>query len=345
MAQSYDARISRVEMELQQLKASPALKAVFQNPLHGSIDVPDGTITAAKIADGSITATQIAALAVTAAVIADAAITEAKIDDLAVTSAKIASLEAEKILAGEVHVQLDFTAGGKAIFGTTHRFDELGYQLRTQGAEVTAIYGLDEHSDTPDANASYWKLSGAAEDSILASNVTLGLYTGATARSRIFLDYGSFTQVALYAGTDLVFQGSGFGGEKGAYVAPLLRPTLAYPDPTSVWFTIVSGILDIDTIYWLNGGASQPGVISIETEGAAATDDLTTISSSIIGGFQRGQVIVLVARNTARTVVCKDGTGNMRLNGDMSLDNTEDTLTLMWSGSFWQELARSNNGA
>lgn len=343
--QSFDNRISRLEQEMQQLKGSTAVKPVFLDPINNGIDLPDGTVTAAKILDGSITAPKYAALSIGAAAIADLAVTEAKIDDLAVTAAKIATIHAESILAGEVTVQLDFTAGGKVIFGDTHRFDELGYQLRTAGAEVAAIYGLDEHSDTPDSNLSYWKLSGLADDSILESNVTLGLYNAGVVKSRLYLNHGSFTQAALYAGTDLVFQGSAFGGEPGAYVAPLLRPAFAWPDPSLVWFTIAAGVADIDTLFYLNGDATQPGVAIIDTEAAAATDDLTTLSSGIVGSFQRGQVVVLMARNSARTVVCKDGTGNMRLNGDMSLDNTEDTLTLIYNGTNWLEIARSNNGA
>lgn len=77
-----------------------------------------------------------------------------------------------------------------------------------------------------------------------------------------------------------------------------------------------------------------------DTEAAASTDDLVTIS-----GGKEGQVLVVRAANSARTVVCKDGSGNMKLAGDMTLDNTEDTLTLAMSSSVWYEIGRSNSGA
>lgn len=80
--------------------------------------------------------------------------------------------------------------------------------------------------------------------------------------------------------------------------------------------------------------------VLIDTEGAAATDDLDTIS-----GGQFGQTTTFSAVNAARTVVFKDGTGNLRLAGDFSLDNSEDSITCVFNGTNWLETARSNNGA
>ncbi len=82
----------------------------------------------------------------------------------------------------------------------------------------------------------------------------------------------------------------------------------------------------------------------VDTEASAATDDLDTIT---IGGGASiaGATIILRAANTARTVVCKDGTGNLKLAGDFSLDNTEDTIMLIYDGTNWLEVSRSDNGA
>jgi len=78
----------------------------------------------------------------------------------------------------------------------------------------------------------------------------------------------------------------------------------------------------------------------VETQGAAATDDL----DSIDGGTE-GDLIILTAQNDAHTVVVKDTTGNLRLAGaDMSLDSADDTITLLYDGTNWLEMARSNNG-
>jgi hypothetical protein len=75
----------------------------------------------------------------------------------------------------------------------------------------------------------------------------------------------------------------------------------------------------------------------IDTEAAAATDDLTNILGGISGDF-----VTIMASNTARTVVVKDGT--LRLAGDCTLDSNEDTITLIKRGSIWEETSRSNNG-
>lgn len=78
----------------------------------------------------------------------------------------------------------------------------------------------------------------------------------------------------------------------------------------------------------------------IDTEASAATDDLDTIN----GGYE-GRTLTLVAANGARDVVLKDGTGNLRLAGDFTLNNAEDSITLHYRGSAWHELSRSDNGA
>ena len=78
----------------------------------------------------------------------------------------------------------------------------------------------------------------------------------------------------------------------------------------------------------------------VDTEADAATDDLDTIN-----GGAEGDLLILRAENDARTVVVKDGTGNIQCAGDFSLDNVQDTITLIFDGSAWLELSRSDNGA
>lgn len=82
---------------------------------------------------------------------------------------------------------------------------------------------------------------------------------------------------------------------------------------------------------------------TIDTEASAATDDLDTIN----GAFATGHRLVITAANSGRTVVVKDGTGNIVLSnplGNFSMDNATDTMELIWSGSNWLELSRSYNG-
>jgi hypothetical protein len=106
--------------------------------------------------------------------------------------------------------------------------------------------------------------------------------------------------------------------------------TLAFDsDPE---YTIASGVITID------GTSSK---IRIDTESDASTDDLDTIS-----GGAAYMIIYISAADPGRTVVAKDGVGNLKLAGDFSLTHSDDRLVLMrGSGSTWFELSRSDNTA
>jgi hypothetical protein len=84
-------------------------------------------------------------------------------------------------------------------------------------------------------------------------------------------------------------------------------------------------------------------VHTVDTEADAATDNLATIN-----GGRANQLLVLSAADSARTVVAKDGTGNLKLSGgDFSMDNVEDRLLLISdaAGTTWYELGRNDSGA
>ena len=107
--------------------------------------------------------------------------------------------------------------------------------------------------------------------------------------------------------------------------------------PLRYSYTIASGEIT------LNG----PGVsvARVDTEGAAATDDLVTIN----GGVD-GQIITLNTFANARDVVVKhsaSGAGTIRLNGaaDFTLDVAADRLVLQYDGVLtqWCEIGRGNN--
>jgi hypothetical protein len=93
--------------------------------------------------------------------------------------------------------------------------------------------------------------------------------------------------------------------------------------------TIASGAITVTQSYH-----------DIETEAAGATDDLDTINDS---GLADRAILILRAASSSRTVVLKDGTGNLRLAGDFSLDHSRDTITLFGAGGIWYELSRSDN--
>lgn len=76
----------------------------------------------------------------------------------------------------------------------------------------------------------------------------------------------------------------------------------------------------------------------VDTEGAAASDDLDTIN----GLANDGMVLVLRAANDARTVIIKHGTGNIKCvgNADLSLDDAQDFALLVYDANLlaWMAL-------
>lgn len=99
--------------------------------------------------------------------------------------------------------------------------------------------------------------------------------------------------------------------------------------------TIASGAITIQD-------PSSESVI-IDTEAAAATDDLDTIN----GPTFEGKTIAIRTLANSRDVVVKHNVGNIRLNGsaDFTLDGVADTLTLRWNSALsqWCEVGRGNN--
>ncbi len=96
-------------------------------------------------------------------------------------------------------------------------------------------------------------------------------------------------------------------------------------------YTIASGAITINN-----------SNVQVDTEGAAASDDLDTIT---LTGAQDGDIITIRTANSARTVTLKDGTGNLTLSGDFTLTNVADKIMLQYDtfGLQWIELSRSNN--
>ena len=82
---------------------------------------------------------------------------------------------------------------------------------------------------------------------------------------------------------------------------------------------------------------------TIDTESDAASDDLDTLGNGIINGA----LLILRAEHTDRTVVVKDGTGDIQLanNKDFSMTSVDHTLTLRYrsSNTTWYEVSRSHS--
>ena len=78
----------------------------------------------------------------------------------------------------------------------------------------------------------------------------------------------------------------------------------------------------------------------VYTEGGASTDNLDNIN-----GGENGALLIIRPSSSSRTVIARDGIGNLTLAGDFVMDNAADILTLIKTASGWQEISRSNNGA
>jgi hypothetical protein len=266
------------------------------------------------------------------------------------------------------------------------RMDKNGIQIQTPTpatGEVPGIYWVNGFSLDPDSDEPRTYLAGRADPSTAtfpngvftyrlealngerygrirhsvvadgsASNL-MEFWHGAAAPSQD-VEYGQFyvggTHFHRFLGGDYVYM---FG-------MPLKLEMLAEPASPAdgmIWYNSTTDKLNAHvngaTMELSDGDGSEKtiatGVITItssyhrvDTEGDAATDDLTTINGGTMGRY-----LTLRAENGARDVVVKDGTGNLQLEGDMTLNNVQDTITLIYDSNLtaWLEVARSNNGA
>ena len=97
-----------------------------------------------------------------------------------------------------------------------------------------------------------------------------------------------------------------------------------------------------DLVYTLASDAITISIsaagVRVDTESGAATDEL----SSIFGGVV-GQRISLKPVSASRVTTVKDNVGNLRLAGDFVLNSSVNQITLLFSGSTWDEVSRSIN--
>ena len=163
--------------------------------------------------------------------------------------------------------------------------------------------------------------------SLQAINATLtGLLTGVNATfagtapaSQVLIAKAAASQTAPIIeardSTGTKLSGIGAGGAINLGASPTL--------------TIASGVITV-----------TKSTHKIDTEGAAATDNLDTIN-----GGTDGDILILRTANGARDVTIKNGTGNLRTVGDFTLDFREDRIMLQYDGDLgvWVEVSRSNN--
>lgn len=287
---------------------------------------------------------------------------------------RIADLE-ESI---DVHVGIDYGAAqqlsphpSQAISvaeygGGAMRLDSNGIQVKSPSALTSAIYYVENLTDTPtsDLNRSQlaaWAYPGSPE-------LRLTTFDGSSSRRAYLRQLGdtntiqsevnvsdgtrtAYVQAFVYTPDADVFVELSPAAKlvaQTADLASLYDGMLWYRSDTDRYRARANGItrnLTMDgtnTTLTIASGAvtATTAFHAIDTEAAAASDDLDTIS-----GGQTGQVLHIHPANSARTIVAKDGTGNLKLEGDHTMDNAEDTLTIIYDGSNWLELSRSSNGA
>lgn len=100
--------------------------------------------------------------------------------------------------------------------------------------------------------------------------------------------------------------------------------------------TLASGVITVDPLQ-----SPFAAYHVIDTEALAATDDL----DSIIGAKQ-GQLLTLQLKDASRSIVVKDGVGNIFLTaGDFTLNNVRDAIQLVYRLDIngWCEVRRADN--
>jgi hypothetical protein len=93
--------------------------------------------------------------------------------------------------------------------------------------------------------------------------------------------------------------------------------------------TISSGVVTVTHAYH-----------TIDTESNDISDNLVTINGYNVAG----QILVIRAVHEDRTVIAIDDLGgNLRLDGNFDMNHSEDTLVLIYDGTNWIELSRTDN--
>jgi len=115
-------------------------------------------------------------------------------------------------------------------------------------------------------------------------------------------------------------------------------PTLTTP---SIGSPVITGFLNIPLgaeLTIATGAVTATGSWhTIDTEADAPSDPLITIN-----GGTEGDILIIQAVHDDRSVVVTDNTGNLRLQGDFTMDHTTDSITLQKVGSNWEERMRTS---
>ena len=78
------------------------------------------------------------------------------------------------------------------------------------------------------------------------------------------------------------------------------------------------------------------GYHKIEVE-SGTSDDLDTITAGT--GIAEGSVIIIRSKTIGHTIIVKNGTGNIKLQNDISLDTIYKHLILIYDGAYWNQFS------
>jgi hypothetical protein len=112
----------------------------------------------------------------------------------------------------------------------------------------------------------------------------------------------------------------------------------------TAWIEVSRAILTFEQSVTIASGAVTVNpdvlILTVDTEAAAATDDLDTIS----GGWTGRPPLTVRCATGTRVPTVRDGIGNVALGANRTLDSTQDALMLVFRSSTWLEIALGNNG-
>ena len=149
-------------------------------------------------------------------------------------------------------------------------------------------------------------------------------------------DHATFTNIGTnsHATIDAHLAATAAHGATGAVVGTTNTQTLSNKTISQLVLTRSDLVIAGDAITISNS------CHRIDTEGAAATDDLATIN-----GGNTFHIVLLQSTSSSRDITVKHGTGNIYLHGsaDFVLDNSRDVLVLIKTGGEWNEVCRANN--
>ena len=140
--------------------------------------------------------------------------------------------------------------------------------------------------------------------------------------------------------SQLVYEVRPVGGRASApadllQIADDQKTKVLINDPTTAY--AASAMISAGAVTLPDGITS----LTIDTEGASATDDLETITPG--ANIRPGHVVVLKSQSSARDITVKHGLGNVRLtaSADAILSTTTSRIALQWDGIWLNQVGAS----